>query len=70
VLKQRVREKIKRSSGTAFEKLIIAGEQAGFTVDQITDLLERGMTIGMLLKLIELRLSALALPPSSSRWVM
>jgi hypothetical protein len=58
------------SLAAAFEKLVIAGEQAGFSVDQMFDLLETGMTIGMLLQLIELRLSASVLSPSASRWVM
>jgi hypothetical protein len=58
------------SLAAAFEKLVIAGEQAGFSVDQMFHLLETGMTIGTLLQLIELCLSAPAGAPSSSRWIM
>jgi hypothetical protein len=65
-----MRSSLPESLVAVFEKLILAGEQAGFNVDQMFDLLGTGMTIGMLLRLIELRLSPPPLPLSSSRWVM
>jgi len=52
----------------AFKKLIVLAEQVGLDVDQLLDLLESGATVGMLIKLIELRLSPPT--PCASRWVM
>ena len=52
----------------AFKKLIILAEQAGLGVDQLLDLLESGATVGMLIKLIELRL--FPPKPCASHWVM
>ena len=54
---------------TAIAKLVSAGEQAGFTVEQMIQLLQTGATIESLLCLIELRLSPITIP-SSTRWVM
>jgi hypothetical protein len=54
-------------------KLAIAGEQAGFTVEQMIELLNAGLTVEALLGLIESRLNngAAATPElRSSRWVM
>jgi len=54
----------------AVQKLANAGEQAGFTLQQMIDMLNAGLTVETLLHLIEWRLHhpepAL---PSSSRWV-
>jgi len=52
----------------AFKKLVMLAEQAGFSVDQLLDLLQRGATVGMLIKIIELHLSPPK--PCASRWVM
>jgi hypothetical protein len=54
-------------------KLAIAGEQAGFTIDQMIDLLNAGVTVDTLVGLIELRSSTPSVQASelrSSRWVM
>jgi len=54
---------------TAIGKLVLAGEQAGFSVEQMIQLLQTGGSVETLLCFIELRLS----PPTggrSSRWVM
>jgi hypothetical protein len=42
---------------TAVEKLVLAGEQAGFSVEQMIQLLQTGATVETLLSMIELRLS-------------
>jgi uncharacterized protein YoaH (UPF0181 family) len=42
---------------SAIRKLAIAGEQAGFTVEQMIDLLNAGMSVGSLLDLIAWRLA-------------
>jgi hypothetical protein len=52
------------------EKLVRAGEEAGFTVEQMIDLLHSGLTISALLDLIQLRLSPPPIPLRSSRWIM
>lgn len=59
----------------AVGKLAIAGEQAGFTVEQMIDLLNSGLTVATLLELIEWRLEALRNPRlapvgRSSGWVV
>ena len=54
---------------TAIEKLVLAGEQAGFTVEQMIQILQTGASVEALLHMIESRLSPVA-PSSSSRWVM
>jgi hypothetical protein len=58
----------------AISKLAIAGEQAGFSIEQMTDLLGAGLTVETLLDLIAWRLegtqSALPLQGSSSNWVI
>ena len=50
-------------------KLAIAGEQAGFTVEQMIQMLTAGVAVEGLLRLIEWRLSANPEPLRSSRWV-
>jgi len=52
----------------AFKKLIILAEQVGLGVDQLLNLLENGATVGMLINLIELRLSPPK--PSASCWIL
>ena len=58
----------------AISKLAVAGEQAGFTLEQMIELLDAGVEVGMLLELICRRLHAVPLPPvtgeSSGHWVM
>jgi hypothetical protein len=56
-------------------KLAIAGEQAGFSLEDMIQLLNAGITVETLLHLIELRLGAdgEGANPSarrSSRWIM
>lgn len=49
----------------------IAGEQAGFSVEQMIQMLKAGITVKALLNLIELRLGeGDASSRSSSRWIM
>ena len=52
-----------------FKKAITVGQKAGLTLDQIFDLLETGMVIGTVLKLIELRLTGPPAELRSSRWI-
>jgi hypothetical protein len=51
-------------------KLAMAGEQAGFTVEQMIQMLNAGVTLEGLLRLIEWRFSLPILPPRTSRWIM
>jgi len=55
---------------TAIAKLVLAGEQAGFTVEQMIQLLQTGASVEALLNLIELRLFPRVATLQSSRWVM
>ena len=52
----------------AIGKLAVAGEQAGFTIEQMIDLLNSGLAVGTLLELIAWRLdgSQSALPFTNS----
>ena len=63
----------KPSLVVAISKLAIAGEQAGFTVEEMIQLLDDGITVGGLLELISWRLDGrLTSAPSgaSAHWVM
>ena len=53
-------------------KLAMAGEQAGFTVEQMIQMLNAGVTIEGLLALIEWRLRSMVRESQirSSRWVV
>lgn len=54
-------------------KLAVAGEQAGFTVEQMIELLNAGLTVETLLNLIEWRLTPLSphgQKHGSTRWMM
>ena len=52
-------------------KLAIAGEQAGFTLEQMIQILSAGVSVETLLNWIEVRLEGVAPgPPRSSRWIM
>jgi hypothetical protein len=55
---------------TAIEKLVRAGEQADFSVEQMIQLLQTGVDAETLLQMIEWRLSPPSTKPRSSRWVM
>lgn len=59
---------------TAICKLAIAGERAGFTVEQMIGLLNAGLSIETLVDMIEehlsLKSSSAAVHKSSSRWIM
>jgi hypothetical protein len=55
---------------TAIEKLVRAGEQAGFTVEQMIQLLQTGVDAETLLQMIERRLSPPSTKARSSRWAM
>lgn len=64
----------KLSVTTAVGKLAMAGEQAGFSLEQMIDLLNAGVGVEMLLELISWRLEGRRRPPvpfaSSSGWLM
>lgn len=54
----------------AIGDLAVAGEQAGFTIGQMLDLLNAGINVSTLLDMIAFRLHGHALQPSaSSRWI-
>lgn len=55
----------------AVYKLSVAGAQAGFSVEQMIQMLKAGITVETLLHLIECRLGAAGYNPvRSSRWIM
>lgn len=54
----------------AINRLALAGERAGFSIEQMIELLLQGFTVENLLCLIEWRLSPPTVAQSSSRWVM
>ena len=57
----------------AVGKLAIAGEQAGFSVEKMIELLNEGLSVETLLDLISWRLEArkpTTLPGCSSAWIM
>lgn len=54
----------------AIGDLGMAGEQAGFTLEQMLELLNAGITVDALLDMIAFRLHGQTLPPlASARWV-
>ena len=55
--------RMQKSLAETILKVITAGEKAGFTLEQMIELLERGLTVESLLRVIEWRLS----PPVLSR---
>jgi hypothetical protein len=55
---------------TVVEKFVRAGEQAGFTVEQMIQLLRTGASVEDLLRMIEWRLSPPVIEPRSSRWII
>jgi hypothetical protein len=55
----------------AVEKLAQAGEQAGFSVEDMIQMLDAGLTVATLLDIIERSLHASPLEiAGSSRWIM
>jgi hypothetical protein len=58
----------------AIGKLAVAGEQAGFSVEQMIEMLNSGVSIETLIELISCRLDVLQTSTqplvSSTRWVM
>jgi hypothetical protein len=59
------------STAQAVYKLAIAGEQAGFSLEQMIQILDAGVSVETLLHLIELRLrEGDPGPARSSRWIM
>jgi len=61
------------SSVLAISKLAVAGEQAGFTLEQMIELLNEGLSVTTLLDLIACRLHGVPLPSEfslCSDWVM
>jgi hypothetical protein len=52
-------------------KLAMAGEQAGFSLEQLIQILNAGVSVETLLNWIEVRLDGVDPgPPRSSRWIM
>jgi len=51
-------------------KLAMAGEQAGFTVEQMIRLLNAGINVETLLDIIERRLTEAVHAARPSRWIM
>ena len=60
----------KPSLADSVSKLAMAGEQAGFTLEQMIRLLNAGITVETLLDIIERRLSGAVPEARSSRWIM
>ena len=58
----------------AIEKLAVAGEQAGFSVEQMIEMLNSGISIETLIEMITCRLGMPWIAPGPSvspiRWVM
>jgi hypothetical protein len=54
----------------AIQKLAVAGERAGFTVEQMIQILNAGVSVEALLDIIERNLQAPRGYTDSSRWVM
>ena len=63
----------KPSLTKAIDKLAVSGEQAGFSVEQMIEMLNSGTSIKILIELIAWRLGVFQNPPrvpvSSTRWV-
>lgn len=59
------------STAQAVYKLAMAGEQAGFSVEQMIQILNAGISVEILLQLIEWRLGGVDPGAArSSRWIM
>ena len=55
---------------TALSKLVVAGEQAGFSVDELIRLLNAGIGMEDILNLIALRLERREAGTVATRWIM
>jgi len=55
---------------SSIARLAIAGERAGFSVEQMIQMLNAGVTVERLLRIIEWRLAPIVEEPRSSRWIM
>ena len=63
----------KPSLSESIRKLAVAGEQAGFTIEQMIDLLTGGIGVAELIALIDWKLNQLPIaadPASVYRWIM
>ena len=64
----------KESLTVAIGKLAVAGEQAGFSVEHLIQLLHAGLTVGTLIELIAWRLERVEKRPApyaaSSCWIV
>ena len=54
---------------TSVFKLAMAGEQAGFTIEQMVRMLNAGVTVEGLLRVIAFRLAPFPEAPTPSRWI-
>jgi len=62
----------KPSLGESIRKLAVAGEQAGFTIEQMIELLTAGLGVAQLIALIDWKLNQLPIaadPASVYRWI-
>lgn len=66
------KQMVKPSARKAINKLAIAGEQAGFSIEQMVELLSAGLSVETLLDLISWRLQRPnpLIPASSAHWVV
>jgi hypothetical protein len=55
---------------TAIGKLVLAGEKAGFSVEQMIQILQTGASVEALRNMIEWHLSSHVAEPRTSRWIM
>ena len=61
----------RRTTAQTVYMLAIAGEQAGFSLEQMIQMLNTGITVETLLQLIQLRLREVAPSPAlPARWIM
>jgi hypothetical protein len=54
----------------AIGKLVLAGEKAGFTVEQMIQILQAGASVEGLLRMIEWRMYPPVIEPRASLWIM
>jgi hypothetical protein len=60
----------KTDHGAAIGKLVLAGEKAGFGVEQMIQILQAGASVEGLLRMIEWRMYPPVIEPRSSRLIM
>jgi hypothetical protein len=51
-------------------KLVLAGEKAGFSFEQMIQILQAGASVEGLLRMIEWRMYPPGIEPRSSRWIV